>query len=278
MVPSAALKRADRTPRTLRIGSVSYLNAKPLIHGLDRDERVDLQLAVPAMLLEGLRSGRYDVALLPVIDYQRMEDAVIVPAGGIGCDGATLTVRIFSGVPIEEIKVLACDIESHTSVALARIILSERFGIRPKFIDSPEGGREGADAMLLIGDKVVLREPRGMGHQLDLGEAWKDFAGKPFVFAVWTTRSGVELGELPVLLAQAKARGLEELAGIVADHAVPRGWPGDLAMKYLSEYLKYDIGAGQIEAIRLFHNLAAKHGIITVVRRLDVVRETGPFI
>jgi hypothetical protein len=49
-------------------------------------------------------------------------------------------------------------------------------------------------------------------------------------------------------------------------------------MKYLSEYLKYDIGAGQIEAIRLFHNLAAKHGIITVVRRLDVVRETGPFI
>ena len=90
------------TSRTLRVGSVSYLNAKPLIHGLENDPNVDLQLAVPARLLDGLRSRQFDVALLPVIDYQRLRDARIVPSGGIGCDGPTLTVRIFSRTPIEK--------------------------------------------------------------------------------------------------------------------------------------------------------------------------------
>jgi chorismate dehydratase len=89
-----------------RIASVSYLNARPLIHGLERDPRVQLLLDVPARLLDLLRDGRADVALLPVIDYQRLADLTIVPAGGIGSDGATLTVRIFSRVPVTRIT---CD-------------------------------------------------------------------------------------------------------------------------------------------------------------------------
>jgi chorismate dehydratase len=270
MVPVAAPKPANAPRRTRRVGSVSYLNAKPLIHGLDLDDRIDLQLAVPAMLLEGLRSAKYDVALLPVIDFQRLPDALIVPAGGIGCDGTTLTVRIFSRVPIGQIKLLACDIESHTSVALARIILAELFNIEPRFIDSSEQADGNSDAVLLIGDKVVLSEPRDMNHQLDLGEAWKTLTGKPFVFAVWTTRTGIHLADLPEHLVGAKSRGLRDLENIIARHATPRGWPADLAMKYLSVYLKYDIGPAQIEAIRLFHELAAKHGIISEVRALQL--------
>jgi chorismate dehydratase len=266
---SPALKAAPRPPRTLRVGSVSYLNAKPLIHGLDHDPRIDLQLAVPAMLLDGLRSGNYDVALLPVIDYQRIDDAIIVPSGGIGSDGPTLTVRIFSKTPIEKIATLACDIESHTSVALARIILAERFGIHPRFVELSDV-TQSADAMLLIGDKVVLSEPKHLHHQLDLGEAWKDLTAKPFVFAVWTARTRSKLGELPTLLAEAKTRGLADLPTIIAQHAVPRGWPEDLAMKYLSVHLKYEIAPTHIDAIRLFHELAAKHALIPAIRPLNL--------
>src|SRR4051794_27769209 len=109
------------------IGSVSFLNARPLIHGLDRAPNLRLGLDVPSRLLDGLRDQRYDVALLPVIDYQRMPGLRVVPAGGIGCDGPTLTVRIFAQQPIERTRVLACDPDSHTSVALARIILAEQF-------------------------------------------------------------------------------------------------------------------------------------------------------
>src|SRR5439155_6836135 len=114
--------------RTIQIGSVSYLNAKPLIHGLEEFPDLRLILDVPSRLLPGLRDERFDIALLPVIDYQRLDNLNIVPSGGIGCDGPTLTVRIFSRVPIEQIKTLACDTDSHTSVALARIILAEQFG------------------------------------------------------------------------------------------------------------------------------------------------------
>jgi len=175
-------------------------------------------------------------------------------------------VRIFSREPIEQIKFLACDGESHTSVALARIVLAERFGVHPQFIELEEVSGE-AEAMLLIGDKVVAREPAGMEYQLDLGAAWKELTGKPFVFAVWTTRAGIDLGELPARLAEARDLGLAELPDIVAKHAAAHGWPADLAMKYLSEYLKFEIGPEQLDAIRLFHELAAKHGIIDAPAR-----------
>ncbi len=105
---------------TLTIGSVSYLNAKPLIYGLDSADDRDLRLVldVPSRLGDGLRDRRFDVALLPVIDIQRIDGLRLLTSGGIGCDGPTLTVRIFSGRPIQQIKTLACDPDSHTSVAL----------------------------------------------------------------------------------------------------------------------------------------------------------------
>src|SRR5205085_2085133 len=120
---------------TLRIASVSYLNATPLIYGLDQQLDRELLLDVPAKLIDLVRDGRADVALLPVIDYQRLDNLCIVPAGGIGCDGETLTVRIFSKTPIDQITTLACDTDSHTSVALARIMLAEHFKITPEFIE-----------------------------------------------------------------------------------------------------------------------------------------------
>jgi chorismate dehydratase len=255
--------------RTFRIGSVSYLNAKPLIYGLEDDPDVDLKLAVPAQLLGQLQGGDLDVALLPVIDYQRFPGARIVPSGGIGCDGPTLTVRIFSRKPIDKIEQLACDVESHTSVALARIVLGERYGIRPEFTEFSAGKTTG-DAILLIGDKVVSHDSAGMQHQLDLGDAWKELTGLPFVFAAWITREGINLGGLPDRLARARELGLSNLPAIVRRHAVARGWPGDLAMKYLSDYLKFQIGPRQIEAIRLFHGLAEKYAQIDAVRPLDL--------
>src|SRR5206468_279206 len=115
-----------------RIGSVSYLNAKPLIYGLDEADDLRLTLDVPSRLIDGLRERRFDVALLPVIDYQRLPGLRVLTSGGIGCDGHTLTVRIFSKVPIGQIKTLACDSDSHTSVALARIVLAEAFDLHPQ--------------------------------------------------------------------------------------------------------------------------------------------------
>jgi chorismate dehydratase len=254
-------------PAKVRVGSVSFLNAKPLIYGLDAAPGVDLGLEVPSRLLDGLREGRYDVALLPVIDYQRMEGPRLLTSGGIGCDGPTLTVRIFSPVPIGQIEALACDTDSHTSVALARVILAESYQVRPEFVPlnaRREGQAAAPAAKLLIGDKVVAQEPPRalMPHQLDLGEAWKRLTGLPFVFAAWVARDGVELADLPRRLERAKRDGLAHVDDIIAREAAPLGWPADVARRYLTEHLKFDIGPDQLRAIERFYDLAFRHGAL----------------
>lgn len=255
----------------LRIAGVSYLNARPLLWGLEAWEDVRLQLDVPAKLLDLMRSGQADVALLPVIDYQQLNDLVIVPAGGIGSDGHTLTVRIFSRVPIERITRLVCDSDSHTSVALARILLAERYGIQPEFCELSQSSPQRDGAMLLIGDKVVTQEPAGFVHQLDLGDAWKQLTGLPFVFAVWMARRGLDLRDLPQRLSSAWKEGLSHVDEIVAQHASHRGWPIGLALQYLTANLKFEIGERQLQAIRLFHQLAYKHKVLTEpVREMEI--------
>lgn len=261
------------SPSPLRIGSVSFLNARPLIYGLEEAPGLDLQLDVPSKLLDGLLDGRFDVALLPVIDYQRMDGLPLLTAGGIGCDGPTLTVRIFSPVPIEQIATLACDTDSHTSVALARIILGEVHRLRPEFVALDRVSAAPDVARLLIGDKVVCEEPRGLPYQLDLGQAWKQHTGLPFVFAAWMARPGVDLHDLPARLERAKREGLAHIEQIIARHAIPRGWPAPIARQYLSSNLKYDIAAKQLEAIRLFHDLAFKYALIPQPPRDLIIAE-----
>ena len=258
----ATSTRSSVPQRPLRIGSVSFLNAKPLIYGLEEADELDLQLDIPSRLLDGLLEARFDVALLPVIDYQRMPGLRLLTSGGIGSDGPTLTVRIFSPVPIEQIATLACDTDSHTSVALARILLAERFGIRPEFVALSSSQADPRSARLLIGDKVVCEEPPGLPHQLDLGQAWKEETGLPFVFAAWMARDGIELGDLPQRLERAKREGRTQIESLITRHAIPRGWPADIAREYLTERLQYDIRPAHLAAIRLFHQLASKHGLI----------------
>jgi chorismate dehydratase len=250
-------------PRKLRIAAVSYLNSKPLIAGLGDDEDVELILDVPAKLLELMQVNRADVALLPVIDYQRMANLRIIPAGGIASEDQTLTVRIFSDRPIREITSLGCDPDSHTSVALARIILAERYQITPTFTALRD-----SRSVLLIGDKVICDQPRDLPYQIDLGHEWRELTGLPFVFAVWMAQQSVDANFASGKLEAAKQRGMQQIDQIVRTHALPRGWPADVARRYLTENLKFDIDERELAAIRLFHQKCAQHQIIPTSRDL----------
>jgi chorismate dehydratase len=128
-------------------------------------------------------------------------------------------------------------------------------------------------ARLLIGDKVVCEEPAGFPYQIDLGEAWKQMTGLPFVFAAWMARDGVDIGTLADDLDRAKRSGLKRVDELIERYALPRGWPAGIAHRYLTEFLQYDIGPRQIEAIRLFHRLAYEHGILEQSPRELVVEK-----
>lgn len=237
---------------------------------MDHHPAVKMRYEVPARLLDLLLGDECDVALLPVIDYQRADDLLMLPASCIGADGPVYTVRLFSRVPIEKIRVMYADVESHTSVALCRILLKRVFGIEPQFVTE----RRGVDAWLLIGDKVVCAAPSEHPYELDLAEAWKKWTGLPFVFAVWMTRHADRSAKALSILKKAKAEGLQHVDAIVKADALPRKWPADVAKAYLTQLLKFDIdladGSPQRRAIELFHREAHALGITQRCRPVEV--------
>jgi len=253
----------------VRIACVRYLNTAPLVEGLGKLNGVTLIPSAPADIAAMVRDGRADIGLASVIDAAG-GGLTLLPSGMIGCDGATLTVRVYSDVPFDQITTVHADTESHTSVALCSVILSKQFGIRPAvrpftLDDATEGWPE---TVLLIGDKAMTTAlPEGRyPHQLDLGEAWKKLTGLPFVYAVWMCRPGEETSR-PIrtacdVLERQVRRNAMRLPWIVASRAPEHGWDRQRASDYLGKLLRYEIGAPEREAVAAFLAEAARLALI----------------
>lgn len=270
--------RYSQTMEATRIGVVRYLNTAPLIEGLESVEGLGLVAAVPSRIADMVTSGEVDIGLVSTIDAARAgERLALIPAGVIGCDGPTLTVRIFSKCPPAEISTLAADTDSHTSVVLAQVILSRVFGVRASVVefDARERMARGADgsdpwpeSMLLIGDKVVTDSPPAVRYpyQVDLGEAWKSLTGLPFVYAIWMCRAAEAGSErirsAALLLERQRLRNEMRLDWIVSRRAPEKGWPDDLARRYLGERLRFSCGVREREAVERFMDEAAGLGLI----------------
>lgn len=279
--PTATETRESATAwAPAKVGAVSFLNTLPLIEGLGKLKDIELTLTAPSGLIDLLLGGEVDLALASIIDYQRSPEPLeLVPAGIIGCDGSTMTVRIFSRTPIERIRTLHADVDSHTSVALARIILGERTGAQPAIVDfdvdehRSERGESVADAawpesVLMIGDKVITDSPPATlyPHQLDLGEAWKELTGLPFVYATWMCRAGaIEAGRLRTIasvLDRQRRHNMTRLDWIIGQRAALRGWPTEVAREYLIDLLRYEMTDEHRRAVEEFFDRCAALGII----------------
>jgi len=251
---------------TSTLGVVSFLNARPLYDSLQSDDAFKLVPAVPAALLEMLTQGRCDIALLPIVDawrhtggLQRVSDACIAS------DGETMTVRVFSKRPADKIKRLHVDGDSHTSVILAQIIWRELYDRKLEIAawqPDDSGSLDDVDALLLIGDKVVSDAPPGFGFEVDLGAAWKYLASLPFVFAAWFGPADVDFSALGGVLSAARDRGCEDVRRLAREAAPIHGWPEELAVRYLSETLRFKITDPMIEAMDRFRRLAEKYDLL----------------
>src|SRR5580692_7253889 len=143
----------------VRIGAVNYLNSKPLIEGLgELLPEAELLLDYPSRLADGLEAGRLDVALVPSIEVLRHADYEIISDACVATRGPVMSVKLYSRVPLGEIRTLALDAGSRTSVALTRIMLAERFGVVPRLEPLPferSVASTATDAVLLIGDRAM---------------------------------------------------------------------------------------------------------------------------
>ncbi len=250
--------------KAFRLGAVSFLNTKPLIEGLADEPGVRLELAVPAELAGMLQAGCVDAALVPVIDigraggrWKRISDA------GIGSNGDTLTVQVFSRVPPENMTTLHADTHSHTSVILAQLVW-KGFHRRPLTVVplEPETDVKQCESVLLIGDKVVGADVGSFQYRVDLGGAWRAWTGLPFVFAAWAAPVDRETSRLAQLLSQARDRGVTRAAELAAEHGPALGWPVDLARDYLTRLMKYTITPAAEAGMNKFLELAKVEGLI----------------
>jgi chorismate dehydratase len=249
----------------VRLGAVGYLNARPLVYGLDRSLRFLLRFDVPSTCASLLHDGAIDVGLIPSIEYLRGGPYAIVPDLAIASRGPVASVLLFTSRPIGDVRSIAMDVSSRTSVALVRVLCARLFNISPKL--EPAGpdlpqmlGR--CDAALIIGDNALFQPPnieyKLPVEAIDLGQAWTDLTGLPFVYAFWAGRPGaLEPGDVEALQ---RARD----AGVAASDDVACAYLRDtperqaVGMRYLRQNIKYHLGAEERAGLELFYRYAAE--------------------
>jgi chorismate dehydratase len=260
----------------LRVGAVSYLNTRPLVFGIEQglgSDRLDLTYDVPSVLASRMSAGELDLALLPVIELASIPGLVVVPGLAIGSHGDCRSVLLVAKTPIADVKSVALDPESRTSNALARVLLSETWGVRPSFVTGPRDLRLALaehDAVVRIGDKALFEPlpPDAIAH--DLGGAWTARTGLPFVFAVWASRPGVVDREVYEILHASRRAGASAIPAIAADYT----WNGrqypDIAFAYLRDAMRYRLGDLEMTALRRFLGAAASLGVTEVVPPVEM--------
>ncbi|MEW6753124.1 MAG: menaquinone biosynthesis protein [Candidatus Latescibacterota bacterium] len=260
---------------SVRLAAVSYLNARPLTHVLESEPGpFELAYAVPSRCAVDLHAGRADLGIIPSIEYARgPEPYAIVPDRAIAAWGPVLTVRLYVPGPLERVRRVALDTSSRTSAALVRILLRERYHLQPAFVDAApdlEAMLCRADAALLIGD-AVFRYGERVCPSIDLGEAWFQLTGLPFVLALWAGRPSALDPVQAAALVQAGLRGEAQAPEIALrfSHEHPDlHLPPAFFERYLTRHIGYELGPAELGGLRTFYALAQRHGLIRAIPSL----------
>lgn len=206
-----------------------------------------------------MAEGQADIGILPVIEMARQK-LEYFPGTGIGCRGPVRTILLISKVPYAQIKTLAVDAGSRTSVMLSRVILAERFGATPTTVAMPadmDAMLAHADAALIIGDPALHIDPATIPYAcLDLGAEWVDMTGLPMVFAVWSARKEFITARNEQAFRDSLRYGLDHMDDIVREQSPIRGCNEDLTRAYLTKHIAFELGERDYEGMRRYLDLA----------------------
>jgi chorismate dehydratase len=238
--------------RKIRVGAVSYLNTKPLLYGIENSpvfDEISLYTEYPARIADMLLADEIDIGLVPVSIIPRMEEYHINTAFCIGCDGPVASVCLFSEVPIQKVKKVILDYQSRTSVALAEILFEKHWKQKPVFVQAGTdfiSEINGDTAAIVIGDRA-LHQRKLSAYHYDLGEAWKQMTGLPFVFAAWISNKILD-PDWVQRFDKANAFGLQNITEVL-EQLHEKDF--DLHA-YYSKYLSYALNEEKIKGLRLF--------------------------
>lgn len=266
---NAAANAVSTTVGPLRIGAVSYLNTKPLIFGLSKASELSktLSLALPSRLAIELSAGDLDVGLIPAVEYFQNPEFEIVSDAVIACRGPVWSVRVLFRCEPSQVRTLALDEGSRTSVALSKILFHHRFGFVPatiplKITDDPRSSP--ADAVLVIGDRAMHPEAfrPTFRSDWDLGQAWFEETGLPFVFAMWVAREPKYASEaLRGLLESTRDRGLNHIEMISRQSAEHYHLTVEQCHDYLTNFIRFRMGDEERAGLHEFRSRCVSLGL-----------------
>jgi chorismate dehydratase len=283
------------TAPALRLGAVGYLNARPLVYGLERVDRFDLRYDLPSECARLLHTGATDLGLIPSIEYLRGGPYAIVPHLSIASNGPVASVAIYTTRPMTDVRSIALDTSSRTSVALVSVLCARLFRIAPRLEARGPDLRDmlaHADAALIIGDNALFldeaelsavgsrlsatsheppatsSEPPATSHQppriekIDLGSAWTAMTGLPFVYAFWAGRPDALESHDVEALVRARDEGVREADAIARTYFPDAPGRQAIGARYLRDNIKYYLGAGERAALEMFYRYAAEAGVV----------------
>ncbi len=289
-----------------RISIVEYLNTAPLVWGFTDGPlqgRYDLSFTVPSLCADALRQGEADVAIIPAIEYQRIEGVVALPRMAIAAKGEVRSILVVARKPIESVRKMALDRSSRSSAALVRLLCAGHWGIRPEFVEmAPDASAmlSAADAALLIGDpalRVSLKVEALLGklprnevccggdpseqpvagvetlYVYDVAHQWREMTGKPCVLAIWAARRDAITPECVADFLASKDHGLSRIEEISEGAALKLDLPPRALERYLRENIDFSLDQENRGGLDLYFRMCAEAGLIPRARPLELADE-----
>jgi chorismate dehydratase len=284
----------------LRISIVQYLNTAPLIWGFTNGPlrgKYDLSFTVPSQCAEQLRTAKADIAIIPAIEYQRIDDLLILPDMAIASKKQVRSLLIIAKKPIEHVKTFALDRSSRSTQTLTRILCAEKWKIAPEFFEAPPdlgAMLQQADAALLIGDPALRiavaiekdSRPGAEGQTLcqaatlgitssellylyDVVGEWRSLTGLPAVLAVWAARRDTATPEVTADFLASRDFGLSRLPEICFDAARELELPERTLESYLRHNIDFSLDEENRHGLELYFTYAAKYGLIPQAKPLE---------
>lgn len=286
---------------SLRISIVQYLNTAPLVRGFTHGPlrgKYQLSFTVPSQCAEALRSKEVDIAIIPAIEFQRIEGLVALPNLSIASKKSVRSLLLVSKKPIQDVRRIALDRSSRSTQVLVRILCAKRWHIAPEFFEAdPDlpGMLRDADAALLIGDpalrlaldsetaakrdaigeSVFPAEMAGLpaGPPLflyDMVEKWRALTSFPAVLAIWAARPAAVTPAVIRDFQDSLAFGMKHMAEISAEASRELNLPADKITRYLSENIDYTLDDENLRGLRRYYDMAAELGLIPQARPLQI--------
>jgi chorismate dehydratase len=291
---------ASRPVTKLRISIVQYLNTAPLVWGFTNGAlrgKYDLSFTVPSQCAEQLRTGQADVAIIPAIEYQRIDDLVILPDMAIASKKQVRSLLIVAKKPIEQVKSFALDRSSRSTQALTRILCAEKWKIAPEFFEAPpdlSAMLRQADAALVIGDpalRIAVGIEKGSwpgsegqtlcpaaalgitGSELlyvyDVVGEWRSLTGLPAVLAVWAARRDLATPEVAADFLASRDFGFSRIPEICFDAARELELPQPTLESYLRRNIDFSLDGENRRGLELYFTHAAKLGLIPQAKPIE---------